>query len=119
MGLGQRIRHRAYLGRIKYHDETKLVQNDFFGVLAGFHMGRGTMFLGYYWRGRESGLETTIPLQGFGGSAFVFNPAIGVNINSKSLQKLFGASAKGYFVELQGVDFFNNTRLIAGVNWQL
>lgn len=56
---------------------------------------------------------------GEAGSSFVFNPAIGANINSNSLQKLFGTSAKGYFIEVQGVDFFNNTRVLLGVNWQL
>jgi hypothetical protein len=77
---------------------------------AGNTRPYGGLGLGLLVRGAEIGGET--------GTSFVVNPIFGVEFNSKSAAKAFGQRALGYFAELQGVDLFSNTRLVAGITWK-
>ena len=66
--------------------------------------------LGVLVRGAEIGGKT--------GTSFVVNPIFGVEFRSPSAAQVFGSHGLGYFAELQGVDLFNNTRLVAGITWK-
>lgn len=65
--------------------------------------------LGFLVRGGEIDGET--------GTSFVANPTFGLEFANASARR-FGERALGYFVELQGVDLFGNTRLVGGVTWK-
>ena len=54
------------------------------------------------------------------GSSFVINPIFGIEFTNSSdrTRRWFGPHALGYFVEVQGVDMFGNTRLVGGVTWK-
>ena len=69
----------------------------------------GGLGLGLLVRGDE--------IDGKTGTSFVINPTFGVEFANSSA-RMFGEHARGYFVELQGVDLFKNTRLIGGVTWK-
>jgi hypothetical protein len=56
-------------------------------------------------------------IDGETGTSFVLNPAFGVHYASKSAA-LFGKTATGYYLEVQGVDLFDSTRLLAGITWR-
>ena len=54
---------------------------------------------------------------GDSGTNFVVNPVLGVELTSASA-KVFGKGATGYFIEVEGVNLFSNTRLMAGITWK-
>jgi hypothetical protein len=56
-------------------------------------------------------------IDGETGTSFVLNPAFGVQYSSKSAS-VFGKTATGYYLEVQGVDLFQSTRLLAGITWR-
>lgn len=56
-------------------------------------------------------------IDGETGTSFVLNPAFGVQYASKSAS-VFGKTATGYHLEVQGVDLFQSTRLLAGITWR-
>lgn len=56
-------------------------------------------------------------IDGETGTSFVLNPAFGVQYTSKSAS-VFGKTATGYYLEVQGVDLFQSTRLLAGITWR-
>ena len=56
-------------------------------------------------------------IDGKTGTSFVVNPSFGVEFTNSSA-RMFGQRALGYYVEVQGVDLFGNTRLIGGVTWK-
>jgi hypothetical protein len=56
-------------------------------------------------------------IEGESGTSFVLNPSFGVQYASKSAS-VFGKTATGYYFELQGVDLFQSTRLLAGITWR-
>lgn len=56
-------------------------------------------------------------IDGKDGTSFVVNPALGVEFATKAAQ-IFGPGASAFFVEAQGVDFFQNFRLVGGVTWK-
>jgi hypothetical protein len=56
-------------------------------------------------------------IDGETGTSFVLNPAFGVQYASKSAS-VFGKTATGYYLEVQGVDLFQSTRLLAGITWR-
>lgn len=51
------------------------------------------------------------------GSRLVVNPVVGVEIPIEAFSRWFGSSARGLFMEYQGVDFFSIHRVMAGINW--
>jgi hypothetical protein len=59
-------------------------------------------------------------IDGKSGSSFVMDPIFGVEWSNKSerTRRWFGPRALGYFVEVQGVNYFDNTRLVGGVTWK-
>ncbi len=94
----------------------------FGGAVSALVTGNGL----YYWSAGK-----TKPYAGLGmgllvrsgeiggetGTSFVVNPTFGVEFTNASARR-FGERALGYFAELQGVDFFGNTRLVGGVTWK-
>ena len=56
-------------------------------------------------------------IEGESGTSFVLNPALGLQYASKSAS-VFGQTATGYYIEVQGVDLFDSTRLLAGITWR-
>ncbi|HEX9166766.1 MAG TPA: hypothetical protein VF862_12710 [Gemmatimonadales bacterium] len=56
-------------------------------------------------------------IEGESGTSFVLNPALGLQYASKSAS-VFGKTATGYYLEVQGVDLFDSTRLLAGITWR-
>jgi len=51
------------------------------------------------------------------GSRLVLTPIFGIEVPSSDLGNLFGGALTSYFVEYQGVGFFDLNRLVFGVNW--
>jgi hypothetical protein len=54
---------------------------------------------------------------GESGTSFVVNPVLGLELTSASA-KVFGKGATGYFIEVEGVNLFSDTRLLAGITWK-
>jgi hypothetical protein len=51
------------------------------------------------------------------GSSVALTPILGVEIPATGMRDVFGEGLKGYFVEYQGVGFFDLHRLVFGLNW--
>ena len=51
------------------------------------------------------------------GSSVALTPILGVEIPATGMRDVFGEGLKGYFVEYQGVGFFDLHRLAFGLNW--
>lgn len=66
--------------------------------------------LGLLVRGDEIDGET--------GTSFVVNPAFGVEFTTRTAADVFGDKASAFFLEAQGVDLFQNFRLVGGVTWR-
>ena len=53
------------------------------------------------------------------GANLVVTPILGVEIPAKEMKDVFGERMKGYFVEYQGVKFFDLHRVVFGMSWGL
>lgn len=53
------------------------------------------------------------------GSTVSVTPILGVEIPATGMKDVFGEGLRGYFVEYQGVGFFDLHRLVFGLNWGL
>lgn len=62
---------------------------------------------GYLWEGNDDDSN----------SGFVLTPKAGVLFETAGLRELFGDSSLGWMLEYQGVDLFNQHRVVAGVRW--
>jgi hypothetical protein len=51
------------------------------------------------------------------GSDLVFSPVLGVEVPMPDWKPALGDTFRGYFVEYQAVDFFDQHRLLIGLNW--
>ena len=51
------------------------------------------------------------------GANLVLTPILGVEIPATDMKDVFGEKLKGYFVEYQGVGFFDLHRFVFGLNW--
>jgi len=84
------------------------------GSLRYFHTGNAIepyvgLGLGVLVMGHE--------LAGRSGADFVVTPILGLEIPATGMSDVFGARLKGYFIEYQGVGFFDLNRLTFGLNW--
>jgi hypothetical protein len=86
------------------------------GVSAQYQIGSSSDFTPYVGLGIGA-LVRGGEIDGETGTSFVINPALGVQYRSKSAAA-FGRTATGYFAEIQGVDLFSSTRLLAGITWR-
>lgn len=53
------------------------------------------------------------------GTNLVVTPILGVEVPAPDMGDVFGSKLKGYFVEYQGVGFFDSHRLVFGLNWDI
>ena len=67
-------------GRLTFHDDVSIDDQDLVGVRAGFDLGRLVGLRGFYWRGTENDFKRTAPVQSWGGEAqFRLNSGPGLN----------------------------------------
>lgn len=63
-------------------------------------------------------LNHTAPIEGREGVDVVLNPGVGTQLTFPSVRNTLGLGSAGMFVEYQGVDWFDVSRLLAGLTWR-
>jgi hypothetical protein len=66
---GLSIPVEPFVGRLEFHDDLALEDQELFGLRAGADLGPYVGLRGFYWRGASDDLDRTEPIEGWGGEA--------------------------------------------------
>lgn len=98
---GTRAPFEPFVGRLTFHDDLGLAEQDLMGIRTGLDFGPLVGVRGFYWRGINRDHDRTEPISGYGGEAqFTLNDGRGV-----TPYVVLGAGR---------IDFDNRYRTIAG-----